>query len=322
MGKRSSTQKIIQPKHWKEHLTAESTVDLAIVVVSYNTTYHLKRCLLSLKNNPLSDGSSVVVVVDNASTDGSPQMIRKKFPWAYRIENDENLGFARGCNQGIRAIDAKYYLLFNSDAASMGNALDVMVSFMDANPDIGAAGGLTFTEDGVIQPSTLVHPNYWNLLFSRASLLAKLPVFRWKMEELRKVPDDITDVPALAGGFLILRAEAIEEVGLLDERFFLYLEDIDICRRLRKAGWRVVFNPNARILHSWGASSNKRRTKAFWWHHMSMFRYFQKHYPYLLPINLLLGFGLVTHFGMWWTFNSLTGWRSFKSADSKNAIKS
>jgi len=312
MGKNRRVKTQTEQREQKGNLTQDSVVDLAIVVVSYNTAFHLRRCLLSLKKNPLTRGSSVVVVVDNASTDGSPQMVRQKFPGAFLIENDENLGFAKGCNQGIEAIDAKYYLLFNSDAAAMGNALDVILSFVDANPDIGAAGGLTFTEDGNIQPSTLVYPNYWNLLFSRASLLSKIPVFRWKMSELRKVPDDVTDVEALAGGFLILRAEALNEVGLLDERFFIYLEDIDICRRLRKNEWRVVFNPSARILHSWGASSSKTRVKAFWWHHMSMLKYFQKHYPYLLPINIVLGAGLFTHFVLWWGLNTITGWRAYR----------
>ncbi len=294
------------------------TAKLAIVVVSYNTAWHLKRCLLSIERNPLTLGSFVTVVVDNASTDGSPQLVREQFPWVYLIENDENLGFARGCNQGIRAVDAEYYLLLNSDAALMGDALDVLVSFMDTNPDVGAAGGLIITEDGKIQPSTLVYPTYFNLLFSRSSLFSKLPVFRWKMEELRRVPDDVTDVQALAGGFLMLRAEALKQVGLLDERFFIYIEDVDICRRLKKAGWRVVFNPNARILHAWGASSKKRRKKAFWWHHISMFKYFQKHYPYLLPLNLLLFLGLVAHYSLWWLLHTLTGWRAYRVEHPKN----
>ena len=317
MGKRKYPKKQTSAKRGTLFQKGREVYDLAIVVVSYNTAYHLKRCLLSLKKNPLSVGSSVVVVVDNASTDGSPQMVREKFPWVYLIENRENLGFARGCNIGIKAVNARYYLLLNSDAAVMGNALDVLVSFMDVNPDVGAAGGLILTEDGEIQPSTLVYPTYFNLIFSRASLFSKLPVFRWKMQELRRVPDRIADVPALAGGFLILRAEALEEVGLLDERFFIYLEDIDICKRLRKAGWRVVFNPNARILHTWGASSSKRRAMAFWWHHVSMFKYFQKHYPYLLPLNLLLGAGLVLHYGLWWLINTLTGWKSYRNNESE-----
>ncbi len=321
MGKRRSEQKSVLPQHHKNQVKHQEVVDLAIVVVSYNTAFHLRRCLLSLKENPITEGTSVVIVVDNASTDGSAQMVKKKFPWVYLIENNENYGFAYGCNQGIKTVDARYYLLFNSDAAAMGNALDVMVSFMDANPDVGAAGGLILTEDGKIQPSTLVYPTYWNLLFSRASLLSKIPIFRWKMLEIRQVPEDVTDVPALAGGFLILRKEALEQVGLLDERFFIYLEDIDICRRLRKNGWRVVFNPNARILHSWGASSSKRRAKAFWWHHMSMFKYFQKHYPYLLPINLLLGIGLVGHYVLWWSINTITGWRAYRKNEDKNNRK-
>ncbi len=296
----------------------KATAQLAIVIVSYNTRRHLRRCLLSLRKNPISEGNFATIVVDNSSRDGSPEMVKKHFPEVYLIENDDNLGFAKGCNQGFKAIDANYYLLLNSDAAVMGNALDVLVSFMDANPDVGATGGLIFTEDGNIQPSTLQYPTYWNLMFSRSSLLSKIPIFRWKMEELRKLPEDLSDVPALAGGFIMFRSEALEQVGLLDERYFLYLEDVDICKRLKKAGWRIVFNPNARILHAWGASSKKRRKKAFWWHHMSMFKYFQKHYPYLLPINLLLFLGLVAHFGAWWTIHSLTGWRAFREENGRN----
>jgi GT2 family glycosyltransferase len=302
----------------KDTVESQVAVDLAIVIVSYNTAKLLRRCLLSLKKNPLIDRSCAIVVVDNDSKDGSPQIVRNQFASVILIENDSNLGFAVACNQGIKAVDAKFYLLLNSDAAVMGNALDVLVSFMDANPEVGASGGLIFTEDGNVQPSTLQYPNYWNIFFSRSSILAKLPVFRWKMQELRRIPEEVADVPALAGGFLVVRTEAFERVGLLDERFFIYLEDVDICKRLHKAGWRVCFVPSARILHSWGASSRQRRQKAFWWHHLSMFKYFQKHYPYLFPINILLLLpGLVMHYFSWWTYHTLTSWKSF-STDEKN----
>ena len=299
-------------------LQQESELKLAVVVVSYNTVNHLRRCLLSLRQNPLSMGTCVTIVVDNASSDGSPKMVKKRFPEAYLIENSDNRGFAKASNQGIRAVNADYYLLLNSDAAMMGDALDVMVSYMDTNTDVGTVGGQIFTEDGNVQPSTLQFPTYWNLLFARSSLLARLPVFRWKMQELRKVPEDVTDVPAIAGGCMLLRSETLRLLGLLDERFFMYLEDTDICKRMWKNKWRVVFNPNARILHSWGASSKKRREKAFWWHHISMFKYFQKHYLYLLPLNLLLFGGLITHYGTWWLLNTLSGWRAYREEEPKN----
>lgn len=275
------------------------TVDIGIVIVSYNTVDHLKRCLLSIAKNPFVDGTFSVVVVDNNSVDGSVKMVRKLFPWVRLIENKTNRGFAAGCNQGIKAIKSKYYLLLNSDAALMGDALSVLAGFMDANPDVGIVGGLIFTEGGEIQPSTLVFPTYWNLLFSRSSILSRIPPFRWYMEHVRRVPDEVVDVPAVAGGFMMIRSSALQQVGLLDERFFIYLEDIDICRRMWKSGWRVVFNPNARVLHTWGASSKQRKVKTFWWHHISMFKYFQKYFPYLFPVNLLLLLGLVLHFISW-----------------------
>ncbi len=317
MSNSNDTEMLVEEELEQEQVKNSTTVDLAIIIVSYNTAYHLKRCLLSIKKNQLSSGNLAVVVVDNASSDGSCDMVRKKFPWVVLVENSDNLGFAKGCNAGIRAVSAKYYLLLNSDAAIMGNALDVLVNFMDTNPDIGATGGLTYTEDGKIQPSTLVYPSYWNLVFSRASILSKLPVFRWKMSELRRVPDEISDVEALAGNLLILRGKTLDEVGLLDERYFIYLEDIDICKRFRDNNWRVVFNPNARILHTWGATSSKRKAKAFWWHHISMFKYFQKHYPYLLPINLCVGLGLLGHYAAWYCMNVITNWPGYSKDNSK-----
>jgi len=295
---------------------AKETFDLAVVVVNYNTRLHLKRCLVSLKENPFTKGTFRVVVVDNGSKDGSVAMVESEFPWVMLIKNSRNLGFAKGCNQGIKAVRAKYYLLLNSDAAILDDALDVLFEFMEKNPDIGASGGLIYTDDGKIQPSTLIFPKYTNLLFSRSSIFSKIPALKKRMQRLRRVPDFISDVEALAGGFLMLRSEALKQVGLLDERFFIYLEDIDICRRLRKAGWRVVFNPNARILHSWGASSKKRRAKSFFWHHLSMFKYFQKHYPYLLPLNLLLFLGLMTHYVTWFFLYSVSEFsRNGKPAD-------
>jgi len=281
--------------------------DLAIVVVNYKTKFHLKRCLKSIEKYPFSLGNSVTVVVDNFSDDGSVEMVMEEFPTVKLIPNKDNRGFAKGCNQGIQSVRAEYYLLLNSDAAVLEDALDILVKYMRQNPDVGASGGLIYIDKGGIQPSTLIFPKYSNLIFSRRNIFTKIPRIKKKMQELRKVPKQIKDVPALAGGFIMMRNKALSEVGLLDERFFMYLEDMDICKRLHEANWRVVFIPEAKIIHTWGASSNQNKEKSFFFHHISMYKYFQKHFPLLLPLNIVLLIGLLTHYSAWFILGKVNG---------------
>jgi len=173
------------------------------------------------------------------------------------------------------------------------------------NDDVGICGGTMLTAEGEVQPSCHSFPTYGNILFTKNWLLKPLKFFGKKFRKNREVPNHTSDVDALAGGFLLLRRESLARVGLLDERFFFYVEDIDISRRMWRAGWRVVIVPKARVIHLGGASTRRKPFKSYAWHHRSLFRYFMKHYPLLLPLNLLLGAGLFFHLIVSSAFNAI-----------------
>ncbi|MFP4458412.1 MAG: glycosyltransferase family 2 protein [Candidatus Zixiibacteriota bacterium] len=273
-------------------------VMLSIIIISYNTKNMLRLCLDSIFRYPLTLGRFEIIIVDNASPDKSGEMVRKRYPQITLIQNHRNHGFAYASNQGIRHSKGEYFLLLNPDTRLLPDALNTMMYFLMENQDIGASGGLMMNENGTMQPSCLVYPNYFNVFFSRSSVFTKIPFVAKKARALRSLPDGITDVDAIAGGYFYLKREALNQIGLFDERFFLYVEDIDICKRLKDVGWRVVFNPESKIIHHWGASSSKMKRKTFWWHHISMFKYFQKHYRSSV-LNFTTLMGLVAHYIIW-----------------------
>lgn len=268
---------------------------LSVVVLSYNTINITTHCIESLyEYSPITRGLEIVVV-DNASCDGSADFIHGRFPDIKLIRNSTNRGFAAGCNQGIRSSMGDFILLLNSDAALIDQSLDILIDFMGRNPDVGICGGLMLSDDGTPQPSCHIFPSYTNLLFSKNWLLNPLSFFKKRFEKYREIPARNTDVDAVSGGFFLIRREALSNIGLMDERFFFYVEDIDISRRIKKAGWRVVIIPKAKVYHVGGASAKLRPSRTYAWHHISLFKYFMKYYPYLLPLNLLLGLGLSFH---------------------------
>lgn len=288
-------------------------VMLSIVIISYNTKNMLRLCLDSIFRYPLTLGRFEIIIVDNASPDKSGEMVRKRYPQITLIQNHKNHGFAYASNQGIRHGKGEYYLLLNPDTRLLPDALNTMMYFLMDNPDIGASGGLMMNENGTMQPSCLVYPTYLNVFFSRSSFFTKIPFVAKKARQIRSLPDGITDVDALAGGYFYLKREALNQIGLFDERFFLYVEDIDICKRMKDVGWRVVFNPESKIIHHWGASSAKMKRKTFWWHHLSMYKYFQKHHRSSI-LNFVTFMGLIGHYLIWFS-NSF--FEDFKNRSKK-----
>jgi GT2 family glycosyltransferase len=276
---------------------------LSLIIVSYNTKNMLRQCLDSIFSYPLTLGRFEIIIVDNASPDNSGEMVRKRYPQITLIQNSKNRGFAYGANQGIRHGRGEYFLLLNPDTRLLPDAMDIMMQFLQDNPDVGASGGLMMNDIGGVQPSCLFYPTYFNALFFRSSALNKIfPFLRNKSHELRSMPDTITDVEALAGGYFYLKREALNQIGLFDERFFLYVEDLDLCKRMKDVGWRVVFNPDSKNIHHWGASSCKMKRKTFWWHHISMYKYYDKHFKSTI-FNLIVFMGLVGHY-LFWLFNN------------------
>jgi GT2 family glycosyltransferase len=270
-----------------------TTVDLSIIVVNWNTREYLAKCLRSLESSelpvasrepaaasaepvegngpagPMStslDGvgsqgathrplSVEVIVVDNASSDGSAAMVRERFPWVRLIANTENAGFARANNQAIRQSNGRYVGLLNSDTEIYPGAFKTMVTFMEEHPRAAGCGPRLLNADSTLQPSC--HPvltpdrEFWRLMFlDRIWRRATYDQERWDKATARQ-----TEV--IKGACLLLRRTALAEVGLLDERYFVYTEEMDLCHRMLQAGWELWWVPGAVVKHYGEASSSQ-----------------------------------------------------------------
>jgi N-acetylglucosaminyl-diphospho-decaprenol L-rhamnosyltransferase len=198
-----------------------------------------------------------VTVVDNASSDGSPEMVAADFPWVRLIRNDRNLGFGAAHNQALRIAEGRYLLVLNSDATPAAGALQTLVDFLDADPRVAVAGPRLRYPDGRVQPSRRRFPTVATLLLESTQLQRFSP----DNQVLRRyyVADQSDDEPQevdwLVGACLCVRASAAAEVGLFDERFFMYSEEMDWCRRFRAAGWGVAYVPQSEVVHVEGASA-------------------------------------------------------------------
>ncbi len=284
--------------------------DLAIVIVNYNTRDDLRRCLDSLQRG-MGALACEVVVVDNASSDGSAEMVREKHPWVRRvIANPVNGGYAYANNIGLRAVGyasgqpvealPRYALLLNPDTVLPPDALTQVVAFMDATPDVGTLGPRLVRPDGSLDKACRRSFPTPAVSFYRLSGLARLfpnsPRFaRYNMTYL----DEHTqaDVDAVVGAFMLMRAQALEQAGLLDEAFFMYGEDLDLCYRIKQQGWRTVYYPAVTVLHVKGAASRRasRRAIAAFYDAMRIFhnKHYRKQTCCLLNIAIDAGIGLL-----------------------------
>jgi GT2 family glycosyltransferase len=238
--------------------------DLSIVIVNWNTRGLLEQCLRSLFDH-LEEVVAEVIVVDNASSDGSRDMVRSEFPTVRLVANDSNLGFAAGVNRGLAVAQGELVLLLNSDTIAHPGAIPGAVQKLHSEPSIGVLGIRLLNEDGTIQTSAHPHPFPW-----RALSLGLAGAIRGRdrrdMEPLpRPVVDRASrpeDVDYVKGAFLLLRQEVLHKVGPLDERFFMYCEEADLCYRARRAGWRVVIWPGVAVTHLAGGSTGGHRLTA------------------------------------------------------------
>jgi N-acetylglucosaminyl-diphospho-decaprenol L-rhamnosyltransferase len=248
---------------------------LAVVIVSFEGRDTLLAGLDALRTRasfPLE-----IVVVDNASTDESAAAVRARHPDALVIANAENVGFARACNQGWRASRAPHVLFLNPDAEVAPGAVEALVSLLEERPEVGAAGPRTRGTDGTIQVST--GPDLTPLAEFRHRRLV-LGVARREAQALAEaeVLHAREHEPAwVSGSCLVARRAALEEVGGFDEGFFLYEEDADLCRRLREAGWGIVFTPEAEVRHHLGRSMSKAPRRARLEYHRSHRLYYRRH---------------------------------------------
>lgn len=230
--------------------------DVSVVIVSWNTKKLLLRCIETLFSSTRHRRLEVIVV-DNGSSDGSAEAVSSKFADVIVIRNVTNLGFAKANNQGICASSGKYICLVNSDVEVLDGCIDAMCDYMDQHKDIGLLGPRVLNKDLTLQPSCGELPSLRNLLMQALMLDRLFPGLSFCRNRFMSNFDhnDLRRVQTLSGCFLMTSREAINKVGRLDERFFIYGEDVDWCKRFQDKGWGVVFYPQARVIHYGGASS-------------------------------------------------------------------
>jgi GT2 family glycosyltransferase len=212
--------------------------ELSVSVVSYRTAALLRRCLSALASER-AHLEIDVTVVDNGSDDGSPEMVTADFPWVRLIRNNRNAGFARAHNQAMRSALGRYFLVLNSDAIPLPGALRALISFLEAHPRVAVAGPKLRYPDGTVQPSRRRFPTLATLFLESTQLQRAWPdnavLRRYYVAD--RSDAELQEVDWLVGACLCVRAGAAEQVGLFDERFFMYSEELDWCRRFRAAGW-------------------------------------------------------------------------------------
>ena len=223
-------------------------------------------------------------MVDNNSIDHSPKMIKTDFPQLKLIENGENFGYSRANNQAIRISRSQYVLLLNPDALLSPGTLDAMIEFMDSHPEAGAVGPQLLNPDGSLQPSGNKFPTlgrvFREMLLHLLPQLTKLATKLVPKQYILKQPDfnHTCEVDEISGACLMTRSRVIDQVGLLDESFFAYYEDVDLCYRIKQASWKVLYFPQAKATHNWRRSSEQVGTRAALEHYKSRYLFFQKHY--------------------------------------------
>lgn len=278
------------------------TVDLSVIIVTYNVRDLLRACLRSVL---ASEGnvSYEVIVVDNCSSDGSAPMVRAEFPDVQVIASPVNCGYAYGNNLGLVQASGRYVLLLNPDTELPAKALAEMIAYLDERPWAGAAGPKLVRADGSLDlacrrtfPSpevSLYRMLGLSRLFPRSRRFA-----RYNLTYLD--PDEPTEVDSVVGAFMLIRREALDVVGLLDESYFMYGEDLDLCFRLKQAGWRVLYNPAVVVLHHKGESSRQRRFRTTYEFYRAMYVFYRKHYwsQNNLALNMLVTAGIATRGGV------------------------
>jgi len=255
-------------------------MDVSIIIVNWNTRELLGDCLESVYEQTRTSEFEVIVV-DNNSSDSSVEMVRTKFPDVKLIVNDTNRGLAAAINQGMEIVGGRYVLLLNSDTLICEQAIDKTLAYAQGRPDLGVISCQVVDSDGRIAMTSFCFPSPWNL-FCRLSGLAstfknsKLFGAEWMLWWDRRSE---RQVDVVSGSFVLVRREAMKQAGYMDEDYFLYFEETDLCYRISKAGWNTVFWPGAKIVHVNGGSQSSRKDgcRMFAQFHKSLLIFFKKH---------------------------------------------
>lgn len=259
--------------------TRQPTCDLSIIIVDMNNGNVLRACLDSIFHETKAI-SLEVIVVDNGSTDGSGDLIRQEFPLVKVVRNETNLGFAAANNRGLVYAGGAFVLLLNPDTEVLDRALEKAVAFMRSKPNAGIAGCTLHYPDGAIQHSVRSFPTLIDVFFESTFLYLLLRrsrmVGRYYMTFFDYNESRLVDW--LSGAFFMIRREVVDAVGILDERFWMYTEEVDYCYRAKVAGFETWFYCDAHIIHHWGGP-NVTSKRLMLWVHRSQVLFFRKHFP-------------------------------------------
>lgn len=264
---------------------------LSIVVVNWNTRELLRACLRAVFST-VKDMTFEVIVVDNASEDGSADMVEKEFPDAILIRSKENLGFTRGYNLGLRRAKGDFLMIVNSDLELLAGSAAGMIEFLRKHPDVGMVGPKLISPDGTVQINGQRFPTFLREVLGLTRLYRHRFIRRWHDMNLAQLRNDFTvdaEVDALAGACMMLPRAVVDEVGLLDERFFMYYEDVDWCLRVKQAGWKVYYLGDIGVIHVASQSAivyglPKANAVLF----ASQYLYWRKHHGLLRAVILRL----------------------------------
>ena len=251
---------------------------LDIVIVSYRSRELLRDCLVSLRSHSPARGARVWVV-DNASRDGTVEMVQSEFPEVELIASDENLGFSKANNVAIRRGSAPYVLALNPDTIMVENALDHMLALMESNPKLGISGCRLELEDGTFDHAA--RRSFPTALGALAHFMGigrsrKAPA---SLAQYRAPATESGPVDAVNGAFMLMRRSALDQVGLFDDGYWMYMEDLDLCYRFAQAGWVTWYDPAVKVVHIKAGTSGKyRKPRLNYAFHYGMFRFYRKHY--------------------------------------------
>ena len=268
-------------------------MDLSVVIVNYQTFELTKNTINSILeyNYPFS---VEILVVDNASTDDSLSRLKDYFGSKVKfIASAENNGFAAGNNQALRIADGRYQLLLNSDTVVWQDTLEDIYNYMEKHEDVGACGCRVLLENGELDKACKrSFPNVKNSFFRLFHIPTKSSNDNYNLTDL---PDDeVYEIDCLTGAFMFMRKDALDDAGLLDETFFMYGEDIDLCYRIKKAGWKIIYYGKSKITHLKGASSKKQKSKLIYEFYRAMYIYYKKHHASesIFIVNWVVYFGI------------------------------
>jgi GT2 family glycosyltransferase len=277
-------------------------VQLSVIIVNYNVSYFLEQCLHSVLK-AIEGIEAEVFVVDNKSIDGSVEMVRSKFPWVKLIANDENVGFSRANNQAIKIATGKYVLLLNPDTLVEEDTFSKTISYLDEHPDVGGLGVKMIDGQGRFLPESkrgLPTPMVaFYKIFGLSALFPKSKIFgKYHLGYLSR--EEIHEIDVLSGAFMMMRKKCLDEVGLLDEDFFMYGEDIDLSHRIVLGGYKNVYYPKTRIIHYKGESTKKSSVNYVFVFYRAMVIFAQKHFSqrHAKAFSYLINFAIYLRAGI------------------------